>query len=191
MLAPVHALGPGERVCLWTRGCSKRCPGCISPEMQPATGPQVPEELLAQILTETAVKNSCRGLTVSGGDPLEQPEALLRLLRLLRPAFADILVYTGYRMEELRAGAAGEAGIACLELIDVLIDGRYNEARQRHDCALRGSDDQTIWYLDPDKRQSYEDYMRQGRILETFVHGDTAIVVGIQDKAPAPNEREV
>ena len=71
MLAPVHALGPGERVCLWTRGCSKRCPGCISPEMQPATGPQVPEELLAQILTETAVKNSCRGLTVSGGDPLE------------------------------------------------------------------------------------------------------------------------
>ncbi len=36
---PVTSLGPGRRVVLWVAGCRKRCPGCISPEMQdPANG---------------------------------------------------------------------------------------------------------------------------------------------------------
>ena len=30
---PVTSLGPGRRVVLWVAGCSRRCPGCISPEL--------------------------------------------------------------------------------------------------------------------------------------------------------------
>ena len=84
MLAPVHALGPGRRVALWTQGCRRRCRGCISPELRPPGREEVPEPLLASIIRETADREDCGGLTVSGGDPFDQPEALLRLLRLLR-----------------------------------------------------------------------------------------------------------
>ena len=182
MLSPVHVLGPGERVGLWTQGCRKACPGCISPEMQPHTGEEVPEELLARLLIQTAAAGGCTGLTVSGGDPLEQPGALLRLLELVRPAFEDILVYTGYRMDQIRSGEAGRAALQCLDLIDVLIDGPYTRERNFPDCALRGSDDQVIWYLDPGKRELYERYMGQGRALESFSHGDTVVIVGILDR---------
>ena len=63
MISPVHALGPGERVCLWMQGCPRRCPGCISPEMQPETGPQVPEKALADIV-RIAKENSVGTIVV-------------------------------------------------------------------------------------------------------------------------------
>ena len=181
MLAPVHALGPGQRVCLWTKGCSKCCPGCISPEMQDSEGPELDEALLAKLLTDAAARSQCTGLTVSGGDPMEQPQALLKLLRLVRPNFEDILVYTGYTLGQLREHC-GEDAKACLDLIDVLIDGPYVESRNHPDCVLRGSDNQCIHYLNPEAEPRYADYMQQGRQLETFVHNRTIVITGIQNR---------
>ena len=182
MTAPVHSLGPGERVCLWTQGCSKRCPGCISPELQPPVGADTDEALTAQLLLRTSAANHCGGLTISGGDPFEQAAGLVRVLELVRNGFSDILVYTGYTIGEIRAGAAGRAGVDALELIDVLIDGRYIDERNHPGCVLRGSDNQVIHYLNPAVRTAYEEYMRRGRIAESFVHGDTVILTGIPNR---------
>ncbi len=182
LLSPVHSLGPGERVCLWTRGCSKNCPGCISPELQNPEGNNADERILAQILIQVAKAGGCDGLTVSGGDPFEQPESLLLLLSLVREHFKDILVYTGYTLEEIKKGKALEAGIRCLEYIDVLIDGRYVKAKNRPDCILRGSTNQKIHFLnDENKKRSslYEEYMKKGRIIESFVHNDCTVLTGI------------
>lgn len=186
MLAPVHSLGPGERVCLWVQGCTKNCPGCISPEMQPATGADVDEVMLAEIITKTAELDRCDGLTISGGDPFEQSDALLKLLRLLRTRFGDILVYTGFTIEEIRNGIAGASGSACLELIDVLIDGRYQEAYNRADCVLKGSENQKIYFFTADHRKYYSEYMENGRILETFCHNSDTIVTGIFNREDTP-----
>ena len=182
MISPVHALGPGERVCLWMQGCPRRCPGCISPEMQPETGPQVPEKALADILLSTAKQNGCTGLTVSGGDPFAQPEALLRLLCALREGFRDILVYTGYTLEEIRAGACGEDGVRALSYVDVLIDGPYIQEQNIHSCVLRGSENQRIHYLSEDRAPEYEAYLAEGRMLESFVHNGQVVITGIQDR---------
>ena len=183
ILAPVHSLGPGERVCLWTKGCSKNCPGCISPELQNASGPEADEVMLGNMLGQIAKGNNCNGLTISGGDPFEQPEALLKLLFSVREKgyFEDILVYTGFTSEEIREGAAGEAGKKCLELIDVLIDGRYVKELNTPDCVLRGSSNQKVIFLNEDEniKKSYEEYMKQGRILQSFVHGKDTIITGI------------
>ena len=184
MLSPVHALGPGERVCLWVQGCTKRCPGCISPELQPLSAHEADENLLADILIRTARSGGCGGLTISGGDPFEQPRALLRLLELVRADFEDILVYTGYELEQIRGGCCGQEGVDCLSLIDVLIDGPYVEARNTPDCVLRGSDNQTVHFLTPSLQTVYERYMEQGRVLETFTHNNTMIITGI------PNRRD-
>jgi len=182
LLSPVHALGPGNRVCLWTQGCSKNCKGCISPEMQPFTGNQVDENTLCRILRQVAVQGNCTGLTISGGDPFEQSPALFRLLTQVREHFPDILVYTGYTLSAIQEGAAGEDGKACLSLIDVLIDGTYVEALNTPDCVLRGSRNQIIHYLNPAMQESYAAYMQQGRILESFVHRNNTIITGIFNK---------
>ena len=172
-------MGPGERVCLWTQGCGKNCPGCVSPELQYKQGTEVDNKKLAQIMTQIAQKGGCTGLTVSGGDPFEQSAALLELLQCVRAAFDDILVYTGYRLEEILAGCAGEAGMQCLQYIDVLIDGRYEKKKNTPDCVLRGSSNQIIHYLTEGKRTSYAEYMKKGRIVESFVHEDKTIITGI------------
>ena len=86
LLSPVHSLGPGERVCLWTQGCNKKCEGCISPDLQGTQGTKIGNEQLSQLIIQVARKASCSGLTISGGDPFEQSVDLLELLRLTREA---------------------------------------------------------------------------------------------------------
>ena len=182
ILSPVHSLGPGDRVCLWTQGCKKRCKGCISPELQPYGRNEVDENVLAKILTQVARKNNCTGITISGGDPLEQPQALLRLLAILRNEFDDILVYTGFELQDIQDGLIGIEAKKCLDYLDVLIDGKYIDELNYKDCVLRGSSNQNIHFINNELAPIYAEYMKQGRILESFVHNQNTIVTGIFNK---------
>lgn len=182
MLSPVHSLGPGERVCLWTQGCSKNCSGCISPELQTSVGDEVDESALYRIIQKVADKGKCTGLTVSGGDPLEQADSLLKLLKQVRDLFDDILVYTGFTLQEICVGYAGNAGKKCLDYIDILIDGLYIKSLNNSDCVLRGSSNQIIHFLNEKKKPIYAEYMKKGRIIETFVHDNKTIITGILDE---------
>ena len=182
ILSPVHSLGPGDRVCLWTQGCKKRCKGCISPELQPYGGNEVDENVLAKILTQVARKNNCTSITISGGDPLEQPQALLRLLAILRNEFDDMLVYTGFELQDIKDGLIGIEAKKCLDYLDVLIDGKYIDELNYKDCVLRGSSNQNIHFINNELAPIYAEYMKQGRILESFVHNQNTIVTGIFNK---------
>lgn len=182
ILSPVHSLGPGDRVCLWTQGCKKRCKGCISPELQPYSGNEIDEDVLAKILIQVARKNNCTGITISGGDPLEQSQALLELLTLLRNEFDDILVYTGFEFQDIQDGLAGIEAKKCLDYLDVLIDGNYIDELNDKDCVLRGSSNQNIHFITKELAPIYAEYMKQGRILESFVHNQNTIVTGIFNK---------
>ena len=182
ILSPVHSLGPGDRVCLWTQGCKKRCKGCISPELQPYSGNEIDEDILAKILIQVARKNNCTGITISGGDPLEQSQALLKLLTLLRNEFDDILVYTGFELQDIQDGLVGIEAKKCLDYLDVLIDGKYIDELNDKDCVLRGSSNQNIHFITKELAPIYAEYMKQGRILESFVHNQNTIVTGIFNK---------
>jgi len=182
ILSPVHSLGPGDRVCLWTQGCKKRCKGCISPELQPYSGNEIDEDVLAKILIQVARKNNCTGITISGGDPLEQSQALLKLLTLLRNEFDDILVYTGFELQDIQDGLVGIEAKKCLDYLDVLIDGKYIDELNYKDCVLRGSSNQNIHFINKGLAPIYAEYMKQGRILESFVHNQNTIVTGIFNK---------
>ena len=237
ILSPVHSLGPGDRVCLWTQGCKKRCKGCISPELQPYSGNEIDENVLAKILRQhrtiapsslsrlfapllqfqkweihtvflhfrnfeleqkfwlrllaelcgdaliqVARKNNCTGITISGGDPLEQSQALLKLLTLLRNEFDDILVYTGFELQDIQDGLVDIEAKKCLEYLDVLIDGKYIDELNYKDCVLRGSSNQRIHFINKGLAPIYAEYMKRGRILESFVHNENTIVTGIFNK---------
>ena len=69
---PVTALGPGRRLGVWVQGCPLACPGCIARDTwDPAGGHEVAVADLTAVW-QAAVDDGADGLTVSGGEPLEQ-----------------------------------------------------------------------------------------------------------------------
>ena len=82
------------------------------------------------------------GVTLSGGDPLLQPEAMAAFLRLVKERTGqNVWCYTGYTLEECLADPARRE---CLRWIDTLVDGRYVEALRDLSLDFRGSSNQRI-----------------------------------------------
>lgn len=180
MIAPVHSLGPGNRIGIWIQGCSKNCKGCISGELQAFDKTkEVPVEILVDIIKTEAERQDCDRLTISGGDPFEQAEDLYVLLKGLRPYFKDILVYTGFTFKEV---STSEIMRKCLEFIDVLIDGRYIEEENFGENSLYGSNNQKINILNQDYNSEYMQYNNEKHNIEAFIHNKKVVLVGIQER---------
>jgi len=84
------------------------------------------------------------GITISGGEPLQQSDALLRLLSAVRMhTTLSVLLFSGYTLREIRPMPHGPQILAH---VDVLIAGRYVQtSRLAHD--LRGSANKTVHLL--------------------------------------------
>jgi anaerobic ribonucleoside-triphosphate reductase activating protein len=137
-----RANGPGTRAVIWTQGCDLGCPGCYNPETHAGGGELwAIGDLIGWAIDQGA---AIEGVTVSGGEPLQQPAALLALVTGLRERTdLSIVVFSGYRRAEIERATLGPA---ILDQIDVLIDGRY-VAPIHAGRRLRGSDNQRIWCL--------------------------------------------
>ncbi|MGC9497773.1 4Fe-4S single cluster domain-containing protein [Streptomyces sp. WG7] len=153
---PLEALGPGRRLGVWFQGCSLACAGCMSRHTWDARGgTHVSVSALLELWGE-ALERGAEGLTVSGGEPLQQPDALAGLLAGaagLRDeaaggsaagagaggiAAADLLVYTGYELDELT-----EHQVAALQHADAVVTGRFRVAEPTN-LVWRGSANQRI-----------------------------------------------
>jgi anaerobic ribonucleoside-triphosphate reductase activating protein len=135
-----RANGPGARFVIWLQGCTLGCPGCFNPATHAtaAGSERAVEDLIGE-----AARAGVEGITLSGGEPLQQPEAALALLRAARAAGLSTLVFSGYTIDEIRAQPLGPS---ILEQLDVLIDGRYVSS-ERFATGLRGSANQRIHCL--------------------------------------------
>jgi anaerobic ribonucleoside-triphosphate reductase activating protein len=137
---PVTTLGPGRRVGIWLQGCSIRCPGCISADTWSATEGLTTTGAVVEALLPWLP--DAEGITISGGEPFDQPVALMALLSELRRLIPlDVLVYSGYPFGTLAGWLHENPG-----LIDVLISEPYDE-RAPQTMALRGSDNQRFHFL--------------------------------------------
>jgi anaerobic ribonucleoside-triphosphate reductase activating protein len=141
MMAPVQSLGPGRRLVLWLQGCTLACPGCVSPDLWDAAGgASWPVEELVRLFH--SIEEPLDGLTISGGEPFQQYEALMILAAAVKQRLPwTILVYTGYTVEEL---ALRHPDGAYLHLLDMVIDGRFVSAEQADD-GWRGSTNQRMF----------------------------------------------
>jgi anaerobic ribonucleoside-triphosphate reductase activating protein len=159
---PVTKLGPGRRVGIWVQGCSIRCPGCISVDTwAQGRGRTVVSEVLGVIAPWVP---SADGFTISGGEPFDQLDALATLLSGIRKlSAADILVFTGHRLEKISPQLSLMDG-----LIDALIAGPFDEAAPQT-LALRGSDNQRIVPLTMLGRERFADYDRRADAREQSV----------------------
>lgn len=138
-----RANGPGARAVVWTKGCTLGCAGCFNPDTHPFTDGELiaVDDLFQRIV---ALKETIEGVTISGGEPLQQLRPLVALLRRVREETdLSVLVFTGYTWDEI--GRMPEVD-ALLALVDVLISGRYDQT-QRLARDLRGSANKTVHFL--------------------------------------------
>ena len=173
ILYPIEVLGPGKRVGIWFAGCDKRCEGCSNPELwefdkRYLTTP----ETVAHLVGEIAKAHKIDGFTLTGGDPLCQPEEVKALIPYLLPYSHDILIYTGYRLEAL-----GELPRAA-----VLIDGAYRR-ELNFSQGLIGSANQRVILLDERYRVRYRRYLKglygKTPLIQNFESADGHLSIGI------------
>ena len=146
-----RVLGPGTRAVVWFHGCSRGCAGCIAAEMNQSEEVEYwrAEELAAWVKGCVGIE----GVTLSGGEPLEQDlVALVTFLRLVKSdGRLGVIMFTGYRLEEM----CDEARSEVLPWLDVLVDGPYVEALD-DSRDLRGSSNQRIHFLTPRYQSAQE-----------------------------------
>ena len=145
------ANGIGVRVSLFVSGCTNRCPGCFQPQTWDFNyGQEFTKETEDRII-EMLKPDYITGLTVLGGEPFE-PEnqvALVPFLKRVKESYPDktIWSFSGFGLEDLmREGTHchTEVTMDMLNMIDVLIDGRFEQELKNIQLRFRGSENQRL-----------------------------------------------
>ena len=133
--------GPGLRCVVFAQGCPHRCPGCHNTSTWPfEEGKRTDVQEIYQRIKGYPL---CRGVTFSGGEPFAQAEAFAALACLLRADKRyEVAAYTGYTFEEILKGDAAQRSL--LSLLDILVDGRFEEKEKNLSLRFRGSANQRI-----------------------------------------------
>jgi anaerobic ribonucleoside-triphosphate reductase activating protein len=162
------ANGPGPRSVLWTQGCSLGCAGCFNPATHGAGGAR----RSVSGLIDWVVGNDVEGLTVSGGEPLEQADAVLELCRGCRKIGLSVVLLTGFSWRYL-CRRRPQLVADLRDCTDVVIAGRYSQP-QHLGAGLRGSSNKTVELLtDRYTRQQIDDIPA----AEIIINADGTVVV--------------
>lgn len=185
---PVRVLGPGDRLGIWFQGCSIGCRGCISRDTwDGASGTATAVERLIEICGDLT-GGKLAPLTVSGGEPFDQPDALAGLLTGMRRRAAqtgapfDVVCFSGRTLPVLRARYSH-----ILRHVDLLIAGPYR-AGAGHGGALAGSANQQVVPLTSRGAEMLDEVRarRAGSGIQIAVEPDGIWMIGI----PRPGDME-
>lgn len=133
------------------------------------------EGLIADLFMRDA---TLTGLTITGGEPLQQSAALTSLLRALKArwlaagAEIDVLLFTGYALRAARARAAH-----VLDLADVVVAGPYR-AHHGHGGGLLGSTNQEL-LVKSDLGRARLAALETAPSLQVTMVGTTLTMVGL------------
>lgn len=137
--------GPGVRAVIFLSGCRHGCPGCFSPHTWSfRAGVPLDEPKQEELLRDMTANPLLQGVTLCGGDPFFSADELMPFVRRIRERMPqlDVWSYTGFTFEELLR--ADKPVLELLELCDVIIDGRFEEACKDLTLLYRGSANQRI-----------------------------------------------
>lgn len=130
--------GPGLRNTVYVAGCIHKCPGCHNPESWDihAGKYMTPLEVFQEVYDDFA------DVTFSGGDPMLQWTEVYEVCKHLKECGKNIWLYTGYEYEDIVTWAP-----EILEVIDVLVDGKYDRSKREVTKRFAGSTNQRIIHL--------------------------------------------
>lgn len=160
MLVKIHRIlkgsranGPGIRNAVWFQGCSLNCLYCFNPQTHDRAGGKA---VAAATLCDELLSTPCGGITISGGEPFQQPEALLELLTHLHERHSPpILVFSGYDHEVL---TADPLFLQCLSLCDALICGSFRaDLQPAYERFCSSSNQELILLSDRYKHSDFAD----------------------------------
>lgn len=137
------ANGIGVRTTIFVSGCTHNCPSCFNKEYQNFKyGNKFTQETEQQILENLSDPN-VKGLSVLGGEPMQNAKGLILLLRRVREEFPDknIWIWSGYTYEEIKQN---QSMTELLSLCDVLVDGRFVQELKSAKLKFRGSSNQRV-----------------------------------------------
>ena len=131
--------GPGFRTSIYCAGCPNHCWGCHNPQSWDIKRghPMTTEEIMNVIEADTYAN-----VTFSGGDPMFQAEGFTELAKAIRRRTKkNIWCFTGFLYENILKNPVQRQ---LLQLIDVLVDGPYIQAKRNEDLLFRGSSNQRL-----------------------------------------------
>lgn len=138
------ANGPGLRLSLFTSGCTHHCKGCFQPETWNFKNGEPFTLEKQKYIIEKSKNKYIAGLSLLGGDPLDNVDGILPLLQEYRKTFAatkSIWLWTGYLFEEI---LKDDLKSKLLPFIDVIIDGKFEENLKDITLKYKGSTNQRV-----------------------------------------------
>ena len=137
--------GDGLRVTCWVSGCNMGCFNCYNPQTWDFnSGIPFTDDTMQEILYDLS-KPYIKGLTLSGGHPLDPHNApkVLEIVKRVKMVFPnkDIWIYSGYEWENI---IKNETLREILKYTDVLVDGVYIDELRDISLPFRGSSNQRI-----------------------------------------------
>ncbi len=135
--------GTGIRLVIFTCGCIHHCPECQNPKSWDIkNGVRIPVVKVANYIIKKLYEGDFDGITLSGGDPLYQSDAILELLVILKNKIKSLNIwcYTGYLYEEVK-------NLKAIKYIDTLVDGPFEKDKKFPKKKFRGSWNQRILHL--------------------------------------------
>lgn len=177
VLYPVKNLGPGERLGIWVSGCNRNCRGCANPELQIRKPEhQISLENFKKLVFMLPILPDA--ITITGGEPFEQAKELALLCEWLSDKVSkDILVYTGYTLQQLKDKGDKDVNLLLLQ-IAALVDGEYIEELNQGN-RIKGSENQTLYVLRSQYRDCYttlDSVNTDKRIIQPFMSYDGSII---------------
>lgn len=142
-----HLYGPGKRLLIYLKGCSIHCKGCINPHLWSFEGGTKVSE--KDILT-TLEENDADGITLHGGEPLDQADFLFDIVSSVKKARKTIILFTGYKKKELN-----KTQIKIWNLSDIVVSGRFLLQKRNVFLQFRGSTNQRV-YTHKGKYKNYK-----------------------------------
>ena len=133
--------GPGYRFAVFVQGCPHHCPGCHNPQTHDFNGGHMADtdDTIAYLGKNPLV----RGVTLSGGEPMMQPEPLRLIAQAAKERGMNVWCYTGFTLEKLLEERR-EDRMRLLGCVDVLVDGPYLSHERSLDLLYRGSKNQRL-----------------------------------------------
>ena len=135
------ANGPGIRVSIHVQGCSRHCKDCFNPETWDFNKGQLLTDKIKQRFLDAGSPKKIVGFSILGGEPLEQGQEMLDLVREIRKNFPNktIWMWTGYKYEEL-----SKEQLKIVKELDVLVDGEFIATKKSPNRHFIGSHNQRI-----------------------------------------------
>ena len=157
--------GPGKRTVIWVQGCTINCKGCFNQNFLPHTQKYLvsPEELAKTILRLTQ-KHNCEGITLTGGEPFQQAEALNIFCDLIKSNGLSIVSFTGYNYSKLKRDENKNIQ-KLMEKIDILIAGPYRNNNSDQIRVWNANKDKDIIYL----TEKYKNNSQKYENIELFM----------------------